>query len=158
MTRFARYVSVHEAGHAVADTVLFGGVTEVKLWREGRRTRGHSVPLPADNVSSRGLSVVLYACAVAHAKLYRWGTIPAMLAGGRSDLARVNEICSEAAAAHGVSDVRVFRAQWHISAEHSARALVAQHWDWILRVADHLSRHGRITGAGVRRLEAAGRV
>src|SRR5689334_17584729 len=69
--RYARRVAIHEAGHAVIDTVLFGGITEARLWNEGGRTHGCSSPLPHDTASCQMMSVFAYAGPVAEAKYRR---------------------------------------------------------------------------------------
>jgi hypothetical protein len=152
MSRFARYVAVHEAGHAVAETLLFGGMTEARLWHEGRQTRGLVVPLPTDNASARDMSISLYAGMAAHARLYRWGLTTAMLAGGLQDFKDVTRLCSEVAAAQRIHDIEAFKLAWHRVAEQYARALVTAHWAWITRVANSLVEHGHITGVEVKAL------
>jgi hypothetical protein len=152
--KFARYAAIHEAAHAVADTVLLHGVKEAKLWRESRHTVGSSIPVPQRSVSCRMVSIVAYAGPIAHAQYQRRALAVVMFAGGMGDLAEVDKDCRHTAKAFRMSPhaADLFRIDWHWRAEHEARKLVRQHWAWINRVADHLQKHGRISGAQVRRL------
>jgi hypothetical protein len=149
---YARRAAIHEAGHAVVDTVLFGGTTEARLSKQGRQTVGAVAPLFHPSASCRDQSVFVYAGMIAEARFRRCGVVAIMVTSGMNDMHDVNDLCQYVASRHSnrIADLQAFTLDWHQQAERDARRLVSRHWVWINRVADHLQVHGHMTGEQVK--------
>lgn len=140
--RFAQLLApVHEAGHAVASTVLGVPVAEVVLNGDGS---GVCHVDPATAAPRRAQLVVLLAGACAVGLAFPDHRDFAV-AGGGSDFAQAERLVAEGWAEGDKRAVMV-------AGFDAAERLLADHWGAVEAVAEALAERGRLTGGEVARL------
>jgi hypothetical protein len=143
--KFARCVAIHEAAHAVVAAVVIGSefIDHIELWKEGRRTKGHVVPVVTEYdigaleaVGAAGiipLAAVAAAGIIAQNRVYKRSETDVFFTYGIGDDNLIDEYS------------KLLGYDCHDEAEELAKTVIKQNWRTIEVVADELMQTGYVT-------------